>query len=71
MLGRYARLELSSLRNVGLAPLHVTFLFFRDAAIVESGRVFGIELDRLVVVGDSTIEFALGAICVAAVVEGE
>ena len=65
-----ARLKLSRLHDVGIAPFHVAFVLFRDAAILEGGGVFWIELNRLVVVGDGAIELTLGTICIATVVEG-
>jgi hypothetical protein len=55
-----ARLKLLGFCDVSLAAFLVAFLQFRDATIVESQRIFGINFEGLIVILHGTIQFALG-----------
>src|SRR5262249_36305086 len=58
----YVRCSLPRVGNLRVAACGVAFAFFCKASIVIRRGIFGIEPDRLVVVGDGAVVIALGVV---------
>src|SRR5664279_1032479 len=71
LLAPDVRIELPCRRQVGLGAGLVALLFFGETPIVESARMVGIELDRLVEVLDGAVVLASVVVGDAAVAKSE